>query len=143
LAGSSQAVFTPDLREGFPTFPWATFFLGHCSVIMSAAYLVVRGRVRLTMASAWRVWGVSNGYLVVAGLVNWRLGTNFGYLAHKPFQPSLLDYLGPWPFYILAMELIALMLFCLCVAINRLIDWWAGVAAPREGPERPTGWLNR
>ena len=99
LAGSSQAVFTPDLVGGFPGYAWITFFLGHCTVVLSAVYLLVRGRVTITTRSVWRVWIISNLYAGVAGLVNWRLGTNFGYLAAKPDHPSLLDTLGPWPYY--------------------------------------------
>jgi hypothetical integral membrane protein (TIGR02206 family) len=126
LAGSSQAVLTPDLLEEFPSYPWFQFFLGHGGVVLSAVYLAVRGRVQLTAGSVWRVWIISNAYVVVAMLVNWRLGTNFGYLARKPEHPSLLDYLGPWPLYILWVEVIALVLFFLCLGLSRAIDRIAG-----------------
>jgi len=122
LAGSSQAILTPDLDAPFPSYPWIQFFLGHGWVVLGAVYLLVGGRLRLTAGSVGRVWLMSNGYLAAVGLVNWRLGTNFGYLAHKPAHPSLLDYLGPWPVYLLAMELIALVLFCLCLALSRVVE---------------------
>jgi uncharacterized membrane protein YwaF len=41
------------------------------------------------------------------------LKTNFGYLAHPPPNPSLIDHLGPWPYYIIGLETIALVLFLL------------------------------
>lgn len=122
LAGSVQAVLTPDLSEDFPSYPWLQFFLGHCAVVLSAVYVVVRGRVRLTGASVWRVWVVSNVYAVIAGLLNWQLGTNFGYLTRKPAHPSLLDALGPWPWYIVGVEILALALFFLCCGFSRWID---------------------
>ena len=122
LAGSSQAILTPDLTHGFPSYPWLVFFLGHGGVVASALYLLVRGHVSLTRASVWRVWLVSNGYVVMAGLMNGWLGTNYGYLARKPAHPSLLDVLGPWPFYILSVELIALVLFWCGVGLSRWID---------------------
>ncbi|MBI3087848.1 MAG: TIGR02206 family membrane protein [Candidatus Omnitrophica bacterium] len=125
LAGSVQAVLTPDLSEGFPSYAWVQFFLGHCAVVLSAVYLVARGRVHLTSASVWRVWLVSNVYVVIAGLLNWQLGTNFGYLARKPAHPSLLDALGRWPWYIVGVEGIALALFFCCVGFARLVDRWA------------------
>lgn len=113
LAGSLQAVLTPDLREPFPTYWWLKFFLGHCGVVLSVVYLALSGRVQASPRSIWRVWGWTNVYAVFAGLMNWGLGTNFGYLAHKPSQPSLLDYFGPWPFYIVALEVAALISFAL------------------------------
>ena len=125
LAGSLQAVLTPDLMTGFPTYPWISFFVGHSAVVISAVYLLAQGRMRLSAGSVWRVWAMSNVYALVAGLLNWCLGENFGYLARKPAHPSLLDWLGPWPWYVVGIEVVALGLFGLCVALNRVIDRWA------------------
>ena len=50
-----------------------------------------------------------NLYMVLAGAVNWLAGTNFGYLSHKPAVPTLLDHLGPWPYYLIWYEVIALV----------------------------------
>jgi hypothetical integral membrane protein (TIGR02206 family) len=116
FAGSLQAIVTPDLAYGFPHYGWLRFFLSHCGVILSAVYLAVTGRVRPTASSVWWVWLVTNGYAGVAGGVNWAFGTNFGYLARKPLQPSLLDAFGPWPYYILGMEVAALGSFFLYYA---------------------------
>jgi len=132
LAGSSQAVLTPDLVAGFPSYGWAKFFLSHCGVVLSAVYLMVRGRLSLTTGSVWRVWLISNVYIAIVGLVNWRLGTNFSYLAAKPAHPSLLDYLGPWPYYILSGEVIMLGLFFLCYGFGRMVDRLAGPVLYRK-----------
>lgn len=122
LAGSLQAVLTPDLAVGFPSYTWLTFFLNHCGAVLGAVYLAVRGLVQPTIGSVWRVWLITNLYVVVAILLNWCLGTNFGYLARKPSHPSLLDSLGPWPFYIVGMEVIGLVSFFFCLGCSRMID---------------------
>ena len=111
LAGSLQAILTPDLREPFPHYWWIQFFLSHCGVVLCAVYLAVTGRVQPAARSVWRVFGWTNVYAGLVGFINWSAGSNFGYLAHKPMQPSLLDHLGPWPYYIGGMELIALASF--------------------------------
>jgi hypothetical integral membrane protein (TIGR02206 family) len=99
-----------------------SFFLLHLGVVLSAVYLVVRGHLVLRSASVGRAWCATNAYAVVAGILNWQLGANFGFLARKPVNPSILDYLGPWPYYILACEGIALALFGLCYGFARLVQ---------------------
>lgn len=121
LAASSQAILTPDLKEGFPSFQWFSFLFTHSGVILAVLYLLARGKVCVTRISPWRVWLLTNFYAAVSGLVNWSLGTNFGYLARKPDQPSLLDYFGPWPYYIFWGEWIALVLFFLCYGLARAV----------------------
>jgi len=116
LAGSLQAVLTPDLQQRFPDYWWVKFFVTHGGIVLGAVYLAVSGRVAPTHRSVWRVWALTNGYACAAGLINWAFGTNYGYLARKPSQPSLLDAFGPWPWYILAMEAASLASCYLCYA---------------------------
>lgn len=125
LAGSVQAVLTPDLAHGFPSVRWISFFVLHGGLVLSAVYLMVRGGLVLRPASIGRAWLATNVYAVVAGLLNWQFGTNFGFLAQKPTNPSLLDYLGPWPYYILVCEGIALALFAVCYGVARGVESWA------------------
>jgi len=126
-AGSLQAILTPDLREAFPDYWWAKFFISHCGVVLSVVYLAATGRVNPTHRSVWTLFGLTNLYALTAGAVNWFAGTNFGYLAHKPLQPSLLDAFGPWPYYIVGMELVALASFYLYYApfiLRRSMQRW-------------------
>lgn len=128
LSGSTQAILTPDLVQAFPSFRWISFFLLHIGLILSALYLSVRDHFILPPASIGRAWIATNIYAVIAGLLNWKLGTNFGFLARKPTNPSILDYLGPWPYYIIVCEGVALVLFSACYCCAR----WAGRRAPEE-----------
>jgi hypothetical integral membrane protein (TIGR02206 family) len=121
LAGSLQAVLTPDLQQAFPDYWWVKFFISHCGVVLSAVYLAVTGRIQPTQRTVWKLFGMTNLYALTVGGVNWLFGTNFGYLAHKPAQPSLLDAFGPWPYYIVGMELAALASFYLYAAPFALI----------------------
>ena len=55
----------------------------------------------------------ANVYGIVVGTLDWIFGWNYGYLCAKPVMPSLLDYLGPWPWYLLSIEAIAFVSFLL------------------------------
>ena len=130
LAGSLQAVLTPDLAWGFPDYWWVKFFISHCGMVLSAVYLAATGRVAASHGWVWRAFALVNAYAASAGLVNWLFGTNLGYLARKPAQPSLLDWFGPWPWYILVMEAAALASF---------YAWYAPFALARHRAVRRIG----
>ena len=54
-----------------------------------------------------------NIYLLLLIPVNLGLDANYFYLMEKPLNPSLLYYLGPWPFYILVCEILAMGFFAI------------------------------
>lgn len=111
LAGTLQAVLTPDLREVFPSPLFLSFFIGHCGIIVGVLFMTWgRGR-RPGRGAVWRTVGWSQVYLLCAGVTNWLLGTNFGYLAAKPASASLLDAFAPWPWYVLELEGLSVILY--------------------------------
>ena len=56
--------------------------------------------------SLLRVAVVMNLYMLAVFIVNSLLGSNYLYIMHKPETASLIDVLGPWPWYILSIEAI-------------------------------------
>lgn len=111
LAGTFQAVLTPDLDYNFPHPLFVTFFISHCGLVVGVIFLTLGAGMRPRRGSVWRTFAWSQVYALAAGAVNVALGTNYGYLCAKPQHASLMDYLGPWPWYILALEALALGLF--------------------------------
>lgn len=111
LAGTLQALLTPDLSPEASFASVALFFLGHGLVLTTAIYLTSGLGMRPGPDAVWRAFAGLNVYALVAGVTNAAFGTNYGYLAAKPDRPSLLDHLGPWPLYILSVEALALVLF--------------------------------
>lgn len=116
LAGTTQAILTPDLAFDFPDIRFLTFFAAHCGVVVGVLFLTLAENLRPVPRSIFRAFLAINIYLVVALVVNALSGANYGYLCAKPAHPSLMDYLGPWPWYILSLEGIALASFALCYA---------------------------
>lgn len=113
LGGTLQAVLTPDTAENPANLFFISFFLSHCGIIAAVLFLTWRFGRRPARGAVLRAWGWSQFYLVCAALTNWLGGTNYGYLAAKPRQSSLLDVLGLWPWYLISLELLALLLFTL------------------------------
>jgi hypothetical integral membrane protein (TIGR02206 family) len=111
LSGGVQAILTPDIRVGFDDIHAWVFFISHAGSIAAVLYLTLAIPMRPYERSMWRAFVWSQFYLVAASATNLLLGTNYGYLCAKASQPSLLDYLGPWPYYILSMEALTVLSF--------------------------------
>jgi hypothetical integral membrane protein (TIGR02206 family) len=123
LAGTFQAVLTPDLAYGFPHPYFFAFQIAHAGIVVAVLYLVLGLGCRPWPRSILRAFLWIQAYLVATALVNVAFGTNFGYLRAKPARASLLDLLGPWPWYIVSLEALALVLFTLLYLPFVLADW--------------------
>lgn len=104
LGGILQAVLTPDLRVTFPEYYYFKFFLTHGCILTGVIFCAAGLRRPITVRSVVRVWVITNGYAALIAVVNWLLKANYLYLCRKPSQPSLLDYFGPWPWYLPGLE---------------------------------------
>lgn len=102
LAGTVQAIITPDLRYDFPSYFYFQYFIQHTGIVLAALYLVVGLRIVPRRGSILRIVAITLAFSAIAGLADVITHGNYMYLAHKPGGGSLLDYMGPWPVYILA-----------------------------------------
>ena len=114
MAGTLQGLVTPNIEVGFPHPAWFAFFQLHGGVVLVALYLVFGHQWRPRKGAVWRVFLFGYVYLAVAGVVNLMSErNNYGFLRSKPENGSLMDALGPWPFYLFALQGVALLVFTL------------------------------
>ena len=112
LLGASQAIFTPLLNYDFPHFRFFHFFYTHLMSIWVSLYFTWVKGYRPTIWSVLKLFIFLNVSMPVIMFINRLVGGNYMFLSQKPKSPSLLDVLGPFPWYILSLEglLIALSL---------------------------------
>lgn len=115
LAGSVQAMITPDIAPyNFPHYIFFNFFILHGSVVTSVLYMTVIEHYRPRFVSVWKTLAFTNAYAGVVAVVNVIVDSNYLFLCHKPYSPSIIDYMGPWPWYLLSLEVVAVASFLLC-----------------------------
>ena len=131
LAGTIQALFTPDLPQHFPSYPYFQYYVAHGGVVAAALLLVVGMRLHPRPWAVLRVAALTIGYAALVGSVDAITGANYMYLRSKPASQTLLDVLGPWPVYILAASLVAAVLFAVLDAPFRLGSRQRGAEAVR------------
>ncbi len=112
VGSALQAMITPDISfYTFPHFRYVHFFISHGATVLANLYLVFVTGFKPTLRSLWKAFIVLNIYTGIIFILNLAIGSNYMYISKKPVNPSMLDYLGPWPFYILPLEFIALGTF--------------------------------
>ena len=113
LAGTIQALFTPDVPQHFPSYPYFQYYIAHGGVVAASLILVVGMRLHPRPWAVVRVAGLTIAYAALVGITDAVTGANYMYLRSKPPSPTLLDVLGPWPLYIFSATLIAFVLFAI------------------------------
>jgi hypothetical integral membrane protein (TIGR02206 family) len=120
---TTQGVFTPDIDSAFPELRFLMFWGMHLLVVWSAFFLVVGLRILPTWHTYRQTVAVTLVWAVSAYLFNVIADTNYGYLNRLPESASLLDYLGPWPLYVV-LEI------AIIVGVWALLTWpWTRIRA--------------
>lgn len=128
VAGASQTLLTPEAGiYGLPHFRAVQTLASHGIIVIAAVYLTTIEGLRPTLSSVWKTMLFANIYMVCVTGINLLIGSNYMYTLRKPASASILDLMGPWPWYLLAAEFFALLLFLLIYLPIAWADW------PRRG----------
>lgn len=140
LGGTTQALLTPEIHDGFPSPAFVQFFLAHGGVVATVLAMLLGIGLRPQPGFVLRVGLISNLVMAALGGLNLLTGWNYWYLCGPPARSSLYDFLGAWPWPILWFEVIGWTLLLLMY-----LPFWRpapakGVGQPAPAPsERSNG----
>jgi hypothetical integral membrane protein (TIGR02206 family) len=130
LTLGTQAIVTPSLGHLWPDPMFVGFWGLHAFTLWAAVYLCLG----LGRGPDWRGyrWALLCTYVWAAVMMvfNAVVGTNYGFVNSKPPAASILDLLGPWPFYVLAEGVILAVFWALIT--------WPWVAVRPQSPLEPS-----
>ena len=111
IGGAIQAVATPVLDMNFPHFRFFHFFYTHFGIILTALYFTWVKGYRPTFKGVIQTMITLNVLLPFLFAINLLVEGNYMFLQQKPRGGSLLDFLGPYPWYVLSLEFVAFSVF--------------------------------
>lgn len=113
LAGTFQAIITPDIKNGFPHYHFLKYWYVHAGLLIYILYATIIYKMKPTRKSVFKSFFALQGYFLLMLFINKLTGANYFYINNKPEGATALDYFGDWPYYILIAELILLPYFFL------------------------------
>jgi hypothetical integral membrane protein (TIGR02206 family) len=116
FTGALQALLTPELYQEPWHFRFIQFFFAHCLIVWTTMYFAIVRSFRISWLRFLQSFIWLNLYASGVYAINLLLDANYMFLIRKPENVSIMNYLGPYPWYILGLELIAFIM-CLIVFI--------------------------
>lgn len=108
--GAIFAVATPDVKYSFPNFMTVSFFITHFYILFAVAYFYLYFSFRPAIWGYFTAFFTINIICLGVYFLNVHLETNYLYVNRVPSFSSPLNYFGEWPYYIIVVELIYIIL---------------------------------
>lgn len=108
--GTLFAVITPDIKYSFPHPLTLSFYITHFYLLFAAIYGILFFNFKPTFKGWVNAFITLNIFAFIIFFINKKLGTNYLYVNRIPNFSSPLDYFGQWPYYIIVVEVIYLIL---------------------------------
>ena len=115
MAGTFQAIVTPDLYYDYPAYEFFKYWVTHVGLVLLMLHYLICFALYPTAKGMLKTFGWLNLYIVLLMPINYFLDANYFYLMSKPINPSVLDFFGPWPVYILVAETLVMGFFALAM----------------------------
>jgi len=124
LAGSVQAIITPDLQYGYPSYAFMRFFFGHGGIIVGVLFAAFCARRKPRFKGVILTGTLSLALAGMVGCLNLLMGTNYMYLCAPPQHSASVFFFLPWPWYIPFLTMVGLVYFVLLWLPFGIRDVW-------------------
>ncbi len=126
LGGTLPGLFTPSIPGHFPDAVYFQYYAEHGLVVLGALYLVLALGMRPARGAVLRVFTATVIYAVAVWFVDLATNGNYLFLRYLPPTKTALDYMGPWPWYLVTGTVLAILV------MNALYMPFARSAAPAQ-----------
>lgn len=112
LVAVPQAIITPGIITfGFPHLRFFHIFSIHITTIFVIVYFLVVEKKRISKNALVRVIITTNLYGAFVFVINIIFSTNYMFIGKKSSFSPVLNFLGEWPYFIIYMDILAIILF--------------------------------
>jgi hypothetical integral membrane protein (TIGR02206 family) len=111
LGGTMPGLFSPSIPGHFPDPVYFQYYAQHGLLVLGAFYLVIALRMRPARRAVMRVSIATAAYALAVGIVDYFTNGNYLFLRDLPPTRTALDYMGPWPWYIVTLTIAAIVVF--------------------------------
>lgn len=109
LLGATMGMLMPEVEYDFPHPFFLTFFTYHFYPVYAVFYFIYVHKYTPQKGALARACLITNCYMAFIAIVNLALGSNYLFICAKPTGSGILDFFGPWPVYIIVMELCGIL----------------------------------
>lgn len=110
IAGGINSLLTPEFAHGYDKFYHAQYYVEHSGIVLMPIFLGVAAGTKPRKWSWLKIMITANFLAIALFFFNKINGSNYMYVNTKPVADNPL-LIGDWPFYIFALELVALVHF--------------------------------
>lgn len=117
-----QSLIFPIPGDHLYSLEFFRYFLTHGLIIFNACYVFFRLNIPLNFQSLLNSFYALQILIIIAIPFNYFFELNFMFLNQKPPSPTPVDFFGPWPWYVLVVDLITFMVFSLLLLLTKIIS---------------------
>jgi hypothetical integral membrane protein (TIGR02206 family) len=115
--GGLMAILTAQINDyDGSLFKYTQYYTSHGTIIFMPLYMFYHLNYKLSKLSWLKLLLILNIFMAIIIPINFKIGSNYMYLAEAPNIKNPLVY-GDWPFYIINWEFIILILFYITYVI--------------------------